>query len=190
MFWTMNCQKNWHMGQLLVLSTATNASLSTAMRTTNSTYSNIFYAHLRYPYAFDRKYLEFTQELNETIKWGTTLSDVRAPAEQIWRKHISVPSLDGLGPFDIDMMLRDESNIEDFVPALKATITANGLESYPFNKDDVEDFLGDEEGYFNSLTTMNRCFKRYMEVSCCCTTAIVLIFNSNPIQCGAGEVST
>ncbi|KAF3340943.1 hypothetical protein FCM35_KLT09787 [Carex littledalei] len=148
------------------------------------------YADLHYPYAFDRKYLEFTQELNETIKWGTTLSGVRATAEQIWRKHILVPSLNGLGPFDTDMMLRDESNREEFVPALRAIITANGLESYPFNKGYVEDFLGDEEGYFNSLTTMNRCFKRRMEVSCCCTTAIVVLFNSNPIQFGAGEVST
>ncbi|XP_078158199.1 uncharacterized protein LOC144553890 [Carex rostrata] len=177
------------------------------------------YAGLHYPYAFDRKYLEFTQELNETIKWGTTMSGVRATAEQIWRKHILVPSLDGLGPFDTDMMIRDESNVraislstakqsakemaplfldlykrmadgEDFVPALTTIITANGVESYPFNKAKILNFLENPERYSNRLTATNRCFKRYMEVSCYCTTAIVLLFNSNPILCGACDVST
>lgn len=47
------------------------------------------YVHFYFSYDFDCKYQKFTGELNKTIKRDTTMSDVRATAEEIWKKHLS-----------------------------------------------------------------------------------------------------
>ncbi|XP_078167803.1 uncharacterized protein LOC144562448 [Carex rostrata] len=162
-FWQMDWHKEWH-----ILPNSGGLSdyqhLAIYYSDDDSYYE---YVHHCFSYDVDYKYQQFTEELNETIQWDTTMADAHVIAEGIWKKHLKEVAIDRkllhesyctaiflgkvrqeakeLIPLFVDLYKREVDG-EDFVPAMKAISQDNGLKCYPLCRVVIEKTREEEEG--------------------------------------------